>query len=65
MLFYFSDIYTPVIGQNEKADGLFVRLNNKISRELRYHRQVFQVLGALDAMISSSAINKSNEEIVT
>lgn len=64
-LILFSDIYTPVIGQNLQVDKLFLKLRTKLSRELKYQREAFEVLGALDAVISASTIYTTKEAVVT
>ena len=55
------DIYTPVIGQSETADKMFMRLRNRLGKELEYQKEAFEVLGALDALVSSSTIPRTNE----
>lgn len=61
IIFLLADIYTPVIGQSETADKLFTKLKNKLGRELEYQKEAFEVLGALDALVSSSTIPRTNE----
>jgi len=59
------DIYTPVIGENEETDKLLKRLKGKLSQELLYHKQAFEVLGTIDALTSASTIHSTNDDMMT
>ena len=63
--FSVADIYTPVIGENEETDKLLKRLKGKLSQELLYHKQAFEVLGAIDALTSASTIHSTNDDMMT
>jgi len=48
------DMYAPVIGQAPLIDGLFLRLQKKITAELRFQEEIVKTKGALTMILSST-----------
>lgn len=55
------DIYTPIIGQSEKADKVFAKLRDRLCNELLYQTQAMEVLGALDTLFCASEIPSTQQ----
>lgn len=51
------DAYGGVIGQGTVLDELFARLRSKVARELWYQRELLQVLGSLDMVLSNAVLS--------
>jgi U3 small nucleolar RNA-associated protein 15 len=48
------DIYAPVLGQSVLIDELFTKLRNKLVAEIQFQKQLMNVLGTLDVIISNA-----------
>ncbi|KJE94791.1 U3 small nucleolar RNA-associated protein 15 [Capsaspora owczarzaki ATCC 30864] len=48
------DIYTPALGQSIVIDELFVKLQRVIATEIAFQKQLYQLIGSLDMILSSS-----------
>ncbi len=53
-------MYQTVIGQAPLVDSLFVRLQKKVTLELRFQAELQRTRGALDMLMSSSLISLSS-----
>jgi len=52
------DMYTPVLGQSKKIDGLFMTLLQKIDAEIALQQQLLELVGSLDVLLTSSSVTK-------
>jgi len=50
------DIYAEVLGQSPIVDELLLKIHNKIRVEVSSQKQMFQLLGALEMMMSAKAL---------
>ena len=60
---FWSDIYTPVIGESEELVCHFQRLKITLDQELQYHRTLQEIKGMLDTILAASqTVQHSQEE---
>ncbi len=52
-------MYSPVLGQSPLMDTLFLRLQKKVTAEVRFQRSLVQTKGALDMLFASTALSAS------
>jgi len=50
-----ADLYGNIVGQSVVLDELFFKLSTRIKTELAFQKQIYQLLGCLDMLISASA----------
>lgn len=51
-----TEMYTPVLGQSPLIDTLFFRLRKKVAAELKFQQELVKARGALDMLLSTSAL---------
>ncbi|KAF7432961.1 hypothetical protein PC9H_004905 [Pleurotus ostreatus] len=56
---FLIDMYNPVLGQSPLMDTLFLRLQKKVTAEVRFQRTLLQTKGALDMLFASTALSAS------
>ncbi|KAF4601997.1 hypothetical protein EYR40_005198 [Pleurotus pulmonarius] len=56
---FLIDMYSPVLGQSPLMDTLFLRLQKKVTAEVRFQRSLVQTKGALDMLFASTALSAS------
>lgn len=50
------DMYASAVGQSPLIDTLFLRLRKKVHDELIFQRELVSIRGALDMLLSASAL---------
>ena len=53
------DMYSSVLGQSPIIDILFMRLQTKLTAELKFQKEVVKLRGAVDMMLANSALLQS------
>ena len=48
------DMYSDVVGVSERIDSLFAKLKQKIGIELRFHSDIFQLLGTMEMIFAAN-----------
>jgi len=51
------DMYTPVLGQSPLVDTLFLRLQKKVTAELKFQQDLIRTQGALDMLFASASLS--------
>ena len=51
---FFSDLYWEQLGQSSEVDRLLGRLKETVDQEVDYMKTLFQVMGSLDTLFSTS-----------
>jgi len=59
------DLYYGPFGESTIIDDLFRKLEIKLAHELKFERQLFQVIGALDLLMASSTGQRTNSTLST
>lgn len=52
------EMYSSVLGQSPVIDGLFLRLKKKLTAELKFQKEVVKLKGAVDMLMSASALRQ-------
>jgi U3 small nucleolar RNA-associated protein 15 len=52
------DIYSPIIGQSDAVDELFLKLQQQVKLEVGFLKQVGKVVSALDGIINVSTTSR-------
>ena len=52
--FYFSDLYSSVIGLSPTIDKLLQKLNNRLKYELKVQEQFFKLQGAIECFFTAT-----------
>lgn len=53
MIFFFTDIYQPVVGQSAVVDRQFLKLQKAIGKEIDYQEELLEVLGMMDTLFAT------------
>jgi U3 small nucleolar RNA-associated protein 15 len=51
-------MYSSVLGQSPIIDALVLRLQKKLTAELKFQKEVVKLKGALDMMLATSALHR-------
>jgi len=54
------DLYAAEIGHSDSVDELFLKMRKQVKTETQFQREVLQVCGALDCIVSASCMLASN-----
>jgi U3 small nucleolar RNA-associated protein 15 len=49
-------MYKPILGLSPLIDHLFLRLNKKVTAELRFQKELLKTKGALDMVLASATL---------
>jgi U3 small nucleolar RNA-associated protein 15 len=56
----FLDLYSPVVGESAAVDKLFVQLRRRVLAEIEFQKQLFQLSGVLDLLLTANMFNKES-----
>jgi hypothetical protein len=56
-------MYAPIIGQSVEIDELFLALQNRLKREIHVQKELAELHGVLDMLISASVQPPPPEEM--
>jgi U3 small nucleolar RNA-associated protein 15 len=54
------DLYATELGHSDSVDELFLKMRKQVKMETQFQREVLQVCGALDCIVSASCMMSSN-----
>ena len=53
-----TEIYSPTLGLSPLVDGLFAKLNRRVTEELEFQKELTGIRGALEMVFASSQSTK-------
>ncbi|KAL6042734.1 U3 small nucleolar RNA-associated protein 15 [Balamuthia mandrillaris] len=59
------DQYMGVIGQSIVTDEMLYKLQRKLKNEIRFEKQLFELMGSLDMLISSAAVSSASPNLAS
>ena len=60
---YLADIYGAVTSQSTAVRALFNLLRVKIEKELEFQKNAFQLLGAMDLILTTATVRLSGQQL--